>query len=55
MTEPKRPRGRPPKYDEVNDPTFRITDTHENIAKAVLNRQPKKEWDYLKPRWTKSE
>ena len=46
----KKPRGRPPKYDEVNDPEFRIPDTPENIAKAIMKEPPNKEWDYLKPR-----
>lgn len=34
------------KYDEVNDPAFKIPDTPENIAKAILQKPPKK-WDYL--------
>ena len=34
------------KYDEVNDPSFKIPDTPENIAKAILQKPPKK-WDYL--------
>ncbi len=34
------------KYDEVNDPAFKIPDTPENIAKAILQTPPKK-WDYL--------
>ena len=47
MTEdkPKRPCGRPQK--PMPDP---IPDTPENIMRAVLKTQPKKddEWDYLK-------
>lgn len=34
------------KYDEVNDPSFKISDTPENIAKAILQKPPK-QWDYL--------
>lgn len=34
------------KYDEVNKPSFKIPDTPENIAKAILQQPPKK-WDYL--------
>ena len=34
------------KYDEVNDPAFKIPDTPENIAKAMLQKPPKK-WEYL--------
>ena len=33
-------------YDEVNDPSFKIPDTPENIAKAILQKPPK-QWDYL--------
>ena len=41
----KKPRGRPPKL-VMPDP---IPDTPENIARAILRRPPKEEWDYLKP------
>ena len=30
------------KYDEVNDPAFKIPDTPENIAKAILQPPPEK-------------
>lgn len=40
----KKPRGRPPKL-VMPDP---IPDTPENIARAILRRPPKEEWDYLK-------
>lgn len=43
-THPRKPRQS--KYDEVNDPAFKIPDTPENIAKAIL-QQPLKKWDYL--------
>ena len=33
-------------YDEVNDLSFKIPDTPENIAKAILQKPPK-QWDYL--------
>ena len=42
----KKPRGRPPRYDEVNDPVFKVKDTPENILKAIL-RKPPKTWKYL--------
>lgn len=35
--------GRPP--NPMPEP---IPDTPENVARAVLNTRPKKEWDYLK-------
>ncbi len=43
-TTPRKPRQS--KYDEVNEPAFKIPDTPENIAKAILQQPPKK-WDYL--------
>ena len=43
---PKPRKPRQSKYDEVNDPAFKIPDTPENIAKAVLQQKPEK-WDYL--------
>ncbi len=49
MNRPKPAKPRKPhqsKYDEVNDPSFKISDTPENIAKAMLQKPPKK-WDYL--------
>ena len=49
MSQPKPIKSRKPrqsKYDEVNDPSFKISDTPENIAKAIL-RKPPKQWDYL--------
>ena len=42
---PKRKRGRPRIY-VMPEP---IPDTPENIARAILQGPPKKEWDYLKP------
>ncbi len=42
--QPSRPRGRP-----VEKPMpERIPDTPENIARAIMQGPPKKEWDYLK-------
>ena len=38
-TKPRKPRQS--KYDEVNDPAFKISDTPENIAKAILQSLPK--------------
>ena len=46
-TKPPAPRKpRQSKYDEVNDPSFKIPDTPENIAKSILQKPPK-QWDYL--------
>lgn len=42
-TNTKKPAGRPP--NPMPNP---IPDTPENVARAVLNTRPKKEWDYLK-------
>ena len=42
---PKRGRGRPRTY-VMPEP---IPDTPENIAKAILARPPKKQWDFEKP------
>ncbi|MDE0144455.1 MAG: hypothetical protein OXL95_01145 [Nitrospira sp.] len=39
-------KSRQSKYDEVNDPAFKISDTPENIAKAILQKPPK-QWEYL--------
>ena len=46
MTEdiPKRPRGRPVEKP-FPDP---IPDSPENIARAIMQGPPKKDWDYLK-------
>ena len=41
---PRKPRQS--QYDDVNDSAFKIPDTPENIAKAIL-KQPPKSWDYL--------
>ena len=41
----KRPKGRPSKLI-MPEP---IPDTPENIARVILSRPPKKEWEYLKP------
>ena len=38
------PRGRPIK----NTMPYPIPDTAENIARAIMRRPPKKEWDYMK-------
>ena len=43
MTEGKKPRGRPPR--PMPEP---IPDTPENIARAIMRRPPKRDWDYLK-------
>ena len=44
---PTTPRkSRQSKYDEINDPSFKISDTPENIAKAILQKPPK-QWEYL--------
>ena len=40
---PKKPLGRPPKPMPEQ-----IPDTPENVAKALMNTSPKKDWDYLK-------
>ena len=40
---PKKPLGRPPKPMPEQ-----IPDTPENVAKALMNTPPKKDWDYLK-------
>ena len=45
--QPKRPRGRPPIEREWPD---NIPDTPENVARAIMARPPKKDWDYLKER-----
>lgn len=46
MTETeKRPRGRP----EEKEWPENIPDTPENVARAIMARPPKKDWDYLKP------
>ena len=42
---PKRPRGRPPVDRPMPEP---IPDTPENIARAIMQGPPKKDWDYLK-------
>lgn len=42
----RKPKPHQSKYDEVNDPSFKIPDSPENIAKAILQKPPKK-WDYL--------
>ena len=39
-----RPRGRPVK-NQMPEP---IPDTPENVARAIMQRPPKKDWDYLK-------
>lgn len=44
MAKPKKPRGRPPKYQMPE----RIDASPERIAEVVLRAKPKKEWDYLK-------
>ena len=48
MTKPAsaqpRPRGRPVK----NKMPDLIPDTPENVARAIMKRPPKKDWDYLK-------
>ena len=41
---PKRPRGRP----VTNTMPKPIPDTPENIARAIMQGPPKKEWNYLK-------
>ncbi len=43
-TKPNKPRQS--KYDEVDDPSFKIPDTPENIAQAILQKPPE-QWDYL--------
>ena len=43
MTNKPNNKGRPPK--NIVKP---IHDTAENVAKVIMNRKPKKEWDYLK-------
>ncbi len=43
MTE-KKPRGRPVEK-EMSPP---IPDTPENVARAIVQGPPKKQWDYLK-------
>ena len=44
MTEEQKPkRGRPPL--PMPEP---IPDTPENIARAIMRRPPKRDWDYLK-------
>ena len=43
-TKTKRPRGRPVEYP-MPEP---IPDTPENVACAIMQGPPKKEWDYLK-------
>ena len=42
----QKPKPRQSKYDEVNDPAFKISDAPENIAKAILQK-PLKKWEYL--------
>lgn len=42
--QPKRPRGRPVEKEWPDD----IPDTPENVARAIMARPPKKDWDYLK-------
>ena len=44
-TKPKPKRGRPPIY-VMPEP---IPDTPENIARACMQGQPAKDWDFLKP------
>ena len=44
MTEEKKPRGRPVEK-EMPPP---IPDTPENVARAIMQSPPKKQWDYLK-------
>ena len=43
IDKPKRPVGRPPKPMPTH-----IPDTPENIAKAIMQGPPAKEWDFLK-------
>lgn len=43
MKQPKK-RGRP----VTKEMPPKIPDTPENIAKAIMQRPPKKDWDYLK-------
>ena len=42
--EPKRPRGRPPTRLPMPEP---IDDTPENVARAIMQGPPKKDWRYL--------
>ena len=42
--ETKRPRGRPEEREWPDS----IPDTPENVARAIMARPPKKDWDYLK-------
>lgn len=44
-TKPKRPRGRPP-VRAMPEP---IPDTPENVARAIMQGPPKRDWRFLQP------
>ena len=44
QSEAKKPRGRPIEREMPE----RIPDSPENIARAIMQGPPKKDWDYLK-------